>query len=117
MYDHSQPVSNKKPEPGLSDSKNIILKASRHSSLRMVAKNQSITILYKNDALKYRRSDMWSSNYTKCLVGRHVLSTFVYKETEYKYCVRCGKIGLNHHDSNVDYPASRSLHVTGEKME
>jgi len=43
---------------------------------------------------------MWSSNYAKCLVRGHVLSSFIYKGEEYNRCVRCGKIGLNHYTRN-----------------
>jgi len=60
---------------------------------------------------------MWSTNYAKCLVRGHVSSTFVYKETEYKYCVRCGKISLNHLNNIVEYPGSTSHPVTGGKSE
>ena len=58
---------------------------------------------------------MWSNKYTKCLVQRHVSSTFRYKGVEYEYCVRCGKIGLNHLTGSVDYPESSSQNTTGEK--
>ena len=60
---------------------------------------------------------MWSSNYTKCLVRGHVSSTFVYKEMEYAYCVRCGKISSNPLTGIVEYPGSTSHPVTGGKSE
>jgi len=57
---------------------------------------------------------MWSNNYTKCLVQGHVSSAFMYKGEEYKYCVRCGKISLNHTAGRVGYPESKSQPITGE---
>ena len=58
---------------------------------------------------------MWSRNNTKCLMGRHVTSSFVYKREEYTYCVRCGKISLNHSAGSVDYPELNSQHSAGAK--
>ena len=58
---------------------------------------------------------MWSSNDTKCLVRGHVSSSFTYKGEEYIYCVRCGKISLNHLKGSAEYPESKSQHSTCEK--
>jgi hypothetical protein len=54
---------------------------------------------------------MWSSNYPKCMVRGHVLSTFIYKGYEYDYCVRCGKICLNHHLNDFSNRESDSNHT------
>ncbi len=59
---------------------------------------------------------MWSGNFTKCLVRGHVSSTFLYKGEEYKYCVRCGKISLDHHYCCVDQMESESQQITKEKI-
>ena len=58
---------------------------------------------------------MWSNNNAKCLVQGHVSSSFMYKGEEYTYCVRCGKISLNHLTGSVDYPEYKSRHSTGEQ--
>ena len=63
---------------------------------------------------------MWTTNYAKCLIRGHVLSTFNHKGEEYNYCVRCGKISLNQYTKSSHNAESKSnrnhVMTTGMKL-
>ena len=56
---------------------------------------------------------MWVLKYIICIIRKHIFAAMSLEDSPYQYCLRCGKVELEHLVTTCDEPA---LHTAGRTV-